>query len=133
MEDPLLGWRPWRWLGVACLALGGAILGESLVRFARRGLGTPAPWAPPERLVVTGLYRFVRNPMYVGVVALVIGQGLLLGSEAVLVWAACAAAGFHLFVVLYEERALRKRFGAEYEAYCREVRRWLPRLRPFRD
>ncbi len=66
--------------------------------------------------------------MYIGVLGTIVGQGLLLRSWAVLVWAACTAAGFHLFVVGIEEPALRRRFGAEYAEYCRRVRRWLPRL-----
>lgn len=98
-----------------------------LVRFVREGIGTPAPIAPPERLVVGGPFERVRNPGYVAVVALVVGQGLLFGSGAVLVYAVLLALGFHLFVVLYEEPTLRRRFGAEYEAYCQRVPRWLPR------
>jgi protein-S-isoprenylcysteine O-methyltransferase Ste14 len=98
-----------------------------LVRFVREGIGTPAPIAPTERLVVGGPFERVRNPGYVAVVALVVGQGLLFGRGAVLVYAVLLALGFHLFVVLYEEPTLRRRFGAEYEAYCRRVPRWLPR------
>jgi protein-S-isoprenylcysteine O-methyltransferase Ste14 len=84
------------------------------------------------RLVVTGLYRHVRNPMYLAVLAIVIGQALLLGSAGTLVYAAGLALGFHLFVVLYEEPTLRARFGDQYAAYCRQVPRWRPRLRPAR-
>jgi len=79
------------------------------------------------QLVVTGLYGYVRNPMYVGVLAMIFGQALFLGSRSTLIYGLCAALGFHLFVVLYEEPALRDRFGAEYLAYCRQVRRWIPR------
>jgi len=78
--------------------------------------------------VVTGLYRYVRNPMYVGVLATILGQGLLLGSGSVLVYAAVVALGFHLFVLAYEEPTLRRTYGAEYEAYCAAVPRWWPRL-----
>ncbi|TMB54178.1 MAG: isoprenylcysteine carboxylmethyltransferase family protein, partial [Deltaproteobacteria bacterium] len=102
---------------------------DFLVGFVRRGHGTPAPIAPPERLVVSGGFRYVRNPGYIAVVSMVVGQGLFLGSKAVLVYAACLALGFHLFVVLYEEPALRGQFGEQYAAYCRRVARWLPRVR----
>ena len=98
-----------------------------LVRFVREGIGTPAPIAPPERLVVGGPFARVRNPGYAAAIALVVGQGLLLGSGAVLAYAVLLALGFHGFVVLYEEPTLRHRFGADYEAYCRRVPRWLPR------
>jgi protein-S-isoprenylcysteine O-methyltransferase Ste14 len=97
-----------------------------LLRFVREGVGTPAPIAPTERLVVGGPFRYVRNPGYVAVVALVVGQGLLFGSVSVLAYAALLALGFHVFVVLYEEPTLRRQFGAEYEAYCRRVPRWWP-------
>ena len=99
-----------------------------LLRFVREGLGTPAPIAPTQRLVVGGPFRFVRNPGYVAVVAMVAGQGLLFANGAVLVYAVLLALGFHLFVVGYEEPTLRRQFGAEYEDYCRRVPRWWPRL-----
>jgi protein-S-isoprenylcysteine O-methyltransferase Ste14 len=87
------------------------------------------PWAPPDRFVVRGTYRFVRNPMYVGVVALILGQALLLGRWILVAWAAAAAIIFHLFLVLHEEPGLRRRFGTEYDEYSRRVGRWAPRLR----
>ena len=102
---------------------------DSFGRFALLGLGTPAPVAPPRHLVVSGLYRRVRNPMYVAVLALVLGQALLLGHAVLLEYAAAAWAGFHLFVLLYEEPTLRRSFGAEYERFCANVPRWIPRLR----
>ena len=104
-----------------------AVLLDSFARFALRGRGTPAPVLPPTHLVVSGLYRYVRNPMYVAVLALVAGQGLLLGDVRVAAWGALLLVGFHLFVVGYEEPALRRAFGAEYERYCAGVRRWIPR------
>jgi protein-S-isoprenylcysteine O-methyltransferase Ste14 len=116
-----------RVLGVLLILAALPIFLAFLVRFVREGIGTPAPIAPPERLVVGGPFERVRNPGYVAVVALVVGQGLLFGRGAVLVYAVLLALGFHLFVVLYEEPTLRRRFGAEYEAYCRRVPRWLPR------
>jgi protein-S-isoprenylcysteine O-methyltransferase Ste14 len=118
-------------LGGGVIALGAGLVVETTARFALEGRGTPAPWAPPRRFVARGSYRLVRNPMYVGVLALIVGQALLLGREVLLVWAAAALIMFHLFVVLHEEPGLRRRFGEEYEAYCRRVGRWLPkRARP---
>jgi protein-S-isoprenylcysteine O-methyltransferase Ste14 len=102
LRPPLLGWEPFRFIGVALLLLLGLpVLVDALVRFVRRGRGTPAPVAPPERLVAVGAYRYVRNPMYVAVVVMILGQALLLGSLPVLVYAAGAFLAFHLFVVLY--------------------------------
>jgi protein-S-isoprenylcysteine O-methyltransferase Ste14 len=115
-----------RILGGILLVLGAALVLETTARFALQGRGTPAPWAPPERFVVRGSYRLVRNPMYVGVIALIVGQGLLLGRERLFVWAAAAWLLFHVFVVFEEEPGLRRRFGAEYEGYCARVARWLP-------
>ena len=127
-----LGVEPLRWLGAALAVAGGAALVDSFARFALRGLGTPAPVLPPTRLVVTGLYRRVRNPMYVAMVAVVAGQALLLGDARVAAWGAVLWVGFHLFVVGYEEPALRRRFGARYDAYRHGVPRWIPRIRAWR-
>jgi len=115
-----------RILGGAFLVLGAALVLETTTRFALQGRGTPAPWAPPERFVARGSYRLTRNPMYVGVLALIVGQALLLGRERLFIWALCAWFLFHLFVVFEEEPGLRRRFGAGYEEYCARVRRWLP-------
>jgi protein-S-isoprenylcysteine O-methyltransferase Ste14 len=128
---PFLGLVAVRVLGGVLIAAGLPVLLDSFARFAREGLGTPAPVAPPARLVVTGLYCHVRNPMYVALTALVLGQAGLLGSVPLLeyggaVWVAC-----HLFVRLVEEPGLRARFGADYERYCANVRRWIPRARPW--
>jgi protein-S-isoprenylcysteine O-methyltransferase Ste14 len=125
-------WVPVRVAGAVLLAAGAAALVQSFVRFVVEGRGTPAPLAPTERLVVGGLYRYVRNPMYVALVAAIAGQALLLGrvvllAYAAIVWATCA-----LFVRVYEEPTLRRQFGASYEAYRRAVPAWLPRLRPWR-
>jgi protein-S-isoprenylcysteine O-methyltransferase Ste14 len=117
-----------RALGLVLIALSGALVLETTARFALQGRGTPVPFAPPERFVARGSYRFVRNPMYVGVLALIVGQALLLGREILLGWAAVAAVLFQLFVVLHEEPELRKRFGSEYDDYRRRTGRWLPRL-----
>ena len=113
-------------LGVLLLAAGGALVLETTTRFALQGRGTPAPWAPPERFVERGSYRFVRSPMYLGVILLVLGQGLLLGREILYLWAAAAWVMFTAILVFYEEPQLRRRFGDEYDEYRRRVRRWLP-------
>jgi len=127
---PFLGWAPTRWLGVTLLVLALPVFALFCMRFVVEGHGTPAPIAPTEHLVVGGPFRWVRNPGYVSVVALLIGQALLFARPVLLVYAAVAALGFHLFVVLYEEPTLRRQFGADYEVYCRTVPRWIPRLRP---
>jgi protein-S-isoprenylcysteine O-methyltransferase Ste14 len=132
MSPPLLGLGATRAAGFALVALGAAGLVDSFARFAVRGLGTPAPVLPPRRLVVSGLYRHVRNPMYAAVVAAAAGQGLLLGDDRLLVYGALLWGVFHLFVVGYEEPTLRRSFGAEYEAFRAHVPRWIPRLRPWR-
>ena len=133
----LCGWRfgppflgTWtRGVGVGLIVLALPVLADFLYRFVREGHGTPVPVAPPQRLVVRGVFRVVRNPSYVGGVAAVVGQGLLFASVPVLIYALALALGFHLFVVLYEEPTLRRKFGAAYEEYCRAVPRWRPRVR----
>jgi protein-S-isoprenylcysteine O-methyltransferase Ste14 len=129
LDAPLFGWHPSRWIGGALVILPIPPLLDFLVRFVRQGHGTPAPFAPPQRLVVSGPFRYVRNPAYLCGVLTIVGQGLLLGSTSVLIYAAVAALAFHLFVVLYEEPTLRAMFGADYVAYCREVPRWIPNVR----
>jgi len=131
MRPPLLGWEGFRVLGCVLVAAGVPVLLAAIVRFVRQGRGIPTPVLPARHLVVTGLYRHVRNPMYVAVVSVIVGQALLLGSAALLRYALVVAAGFHLFVLLHEEPSLSRRFGAEYEAYRRAVRRWIPRVRPW--
>jgi protein-S-isoprenylcysteine O-methyltransferase Ste14 len=118
--------------GALLLAAGAAALVHAFVRFVMEGSGTPAPPAPTERLVVGGLYRHVRNPMYVAVVAAIVGQGLVLGRPDLLLYAAFVALGFAMFVYGYEQPSLRHRFGAEYDAYRRAVPAWWPRLHPWR-
>ena len=109
-----------------------AILLHAFARFALEGLGTPAPLAPTEKLVVGGIYRHVRNPMYVAVLSIILGQALLFSSWAVIAYGLIAAAAMISFVKLYEEPTLARRYGAEYEAYRRAVPGWLPRLTPWR-
>lgn len=132
IEPPLLGLEPVRWLGVLLLGLGGVLLLETFSRFALQGLGTPAPIAPTKTLVVTGSYRFGRNPMYVAVVSLIFGQALLLGSVGALAWGLIVWLTVHLFVLTYEEPTLSRTHGEQYERYRANVRRWLPRLTPWR-
>ncbi|HKF21680.1 MAG TPA: isoprenylcysteine carboxylmethyltransferase family protein [Candidatus Angelobacter sp.] len=131
VASPLLGFFPFRVMGALLIALGLPVLLDSFARFAIQGLGTPAPVAPPRHLVVTGLYRYVRNPMYVAVTSLILGQGLLLGSVSVLEYGLVVWVGFHLFILGYEEPVLRGKFGAEYKEFCTHVPRWLPRLTPW--
>jgi protein-S-isoprenylcysteine O-methyltransferase Ste14 len=109
-------------LGAVC------VLVESFARFAWKGRGTPAPVFPTRHLVVSGLYRFVRNPMYVAVVSAIFGQALLFASLPLAGYGALVWVLFHTFVVLYEEPTLRKTFGAEYESFRANVPRWIPRF-----
>jgi protein-S-isoprenylcysteine O-methyltransferase Ste14 len=128
---PLLGLIGDRALGILLLVIGATVLLDSFARFAVQGRGTPAPVLPTTRLIATGAYRYVRNPMYVSVISLVIGQGLLFGSVRVLVYAGCLWVAFQLFIVLYEEPTLRRAYGKEYDRYRAAVPRWLPRVRPW--
>ena len=123
---PLLGFFLFRIIGALMIAAGLPVLLDSFVRFAIQGLGTPAPVAPPQHLVATGLYRYVRNPMYVAVLLLVFGQGLLFGSVVLLEYGLVVWLGFFAFVVLHEEPALSRKFGKEYEEFCTRVPRWVP-------
>ncbi|HUI06459.1 MAG TPA: isoprenylcysteine carboxylmethyltransferase family protein [Verrucomicrobiae bacterium] len=107
---------------------GGVLALWCVSTFARIGKGTPAPFDPPRRLVVRGPYRFVRNPMYIGAVLALAGAALFYGSAPVLAYAVVFLVASHVFVVRYEEPTLRRTFGEEYEAYCRRVRRWWPRM-----
>ena len=127
VAPPFLGFEPVRWVGATAIALAVPVLGGFLVRFVREGHGTPMPLAPPQRLVTGGVFRYVRNPGYLAALAAIVGQGLVFGSTSVLIYAAGMAIAFHLFVVLVEEPALSRTFGPDYAAYCRQVRRWLPR------
>jgi protein-S-isoprenylcysteine O-methyltransferase Ste14 len=128
VRDPLPYWAPLRLLGAALLVAGTTVLGQAFVRFVVEGLGTPAPVAAPERLVVGGLYRYVRNPMYLAGLAAIVGQAALLGQLGLLIYAAVVGAASVAFVHFYEEPALRRRFGEPYERYLREVPGWRPRL-----
>jgi protein-S-isoprenylcysteine O-methyltransferase Ste14 len=128
--SPLDHWGPAQFGALLPIALGASILLRCIWEFAHVGRGTLAPIDPPKELVVSGLYRYVRNPMYVGVFILLLGEALLFESVRVLEYMAGWSVIVQLFVALYEEPALRRRFGESYERYCRSVRRWLPG-RPF--
>jgi protein-S-isoprenylcysteine O-methyltransferase Ste14 len=127
LRDARVDWsNPVSVLGLLCIVLGALLLAACILEFARRGRGTLSPVDPPRHLVVSGLYRFVRNPMYLSVTMIVLGEALVARSQALAiywaVWFACA----NLFVIGYEEPTLRRQFGASYDAYTRQVGRWIP-------
>lgn len=137
------GYLPWRYFGLrevqivwsdpAALAglllivVGAFLLGACILEFARRGRGTLSPVDPPRHLVVSGLYRFVRNPMYLSVTMIVLGEALLARSQPLAIYWAIWFACVNLFVIGYEEPTLRRQFGASYDAYAQQVGRWVPR------
>ena len=132
VREPAPYWAPLRVLGVILLVAGLIVLVQAFVRFVVEGFGTPVPVAAPDRLVVGGLYRYVRNPMYVAILAAIVGQALLLGRLGLLLYTAAVWTISAAFVRWYEEPTLTGRFGAEYEAYRRAVPAWWPRLRPWK-
>ena len=134
----ITGWRPLppsdgpgvlRWTGLVLIGAGLTVVLEAFARFAWVGLWTPAPVAPTRRLVVSGFYRFVRNPMYIAVLALIFGQAVLFASWGVAFYGVVIAAAFDTFVRLYEEPTLRRAYGEAYVAYCAATPRWIPRFR----
>jgi len=133
VHAPFLGFTIIRAVGFLLIGAGIPVLLESFGRFALQGIGTPAPVFPTQHLVVTGFYRYVRNPMYLAVVSVILGQALLLGEVRILAYAILGWSVTHLFVLSYEEPTLRKSFGAEYETYCVHVPRWIPRFHPWRN
>jgi protein-S-isoprenylcysteine O-methyltransferase Ste14 len=138
------GYVPWRYFGLSRVSpslanafdvlgllsplIGAVVVGICVWEFAHEGRGTLAPVDPPRQLVVRGLYRFVRNPLYLGVTIVLLGQALLTRSGALVLYWAIWFALANLFVILYEEPSLRRRFGASYDAYMMQVNRWIPRL-----
>ena len=139
------GYLPWRYfglsevrldalgasqvLGLFVIACGAVLLGACIFEFARSGRGTLSPLDPPRQLVVRGLYRYVRNPMYLSVTVIVLGEVLVTRSSALVVywavWFLCA----NLFVMGYEEPTLRREFGRSFDEYCQRVGRWIPKVR----
>lgn len=136
----LTGWQvrgslpysaPLRAAGAVLISAGAVVLVGAFVRFVREGAGTPAPVAPTEHLVVGGLYRYVRNPMYLAVVAVIVGQALVLGQPRLLPYALAVLAAMASFVHWYEEPILTRRYGERYQTYRQAVPGWRPRLRPW--
>jgi protein-S-isoprenylcysteine O-methyltransferase Ste14 len=133
-----VGWglpAPWQLVplgaGILCLAAGVRLVAQTIALFASHGRGTLAPWDPPARLVVQGVYRHVRNPMISGVIAILAGESLALGSRPLAAWCGIFTAVNMLYIPLLEEPQLEARFGAAYRAYKRHVPRWIPRRRPW--
>jgi protein-S-isoprenylcysteine O-methyltransferase Ste14 len=142
------GYVPWRFFGLrdaildrpgamqlaglTCVAAGATLLAACIVEFARTGRGTLSPVDPPRELVVRGLYRYVRNPMYLSVATIVSGEALLARSAALAAYGAIWFLCVNLFVIGYEEPTLRQRFGATYAEYRRRVGRWIPRRHAYR-
>jgi protein-S-isoprenylcysteine O-methyltransferase Ste14 len=140
----IAGYLPWRYVGLshaqvhwsdalalfglACAAAGVILLTVCIMEFARSGRGTLSPVDPPRYLVVRGLYRYVRNPMYLAVTLILLGEAALLHSADLVAYWACFLVAANLFVIGYEEPSLRSRFGVSYERYTRQVGRWIPRI-----
>lgn len=129
MASPLPFWTALRLVGVVLLVVGVVVLVSAFVQFVVEGIGTPAPVAPTQRLVVSGLYRYVRNPIYLALLSVIVGQALVLGQPRLFAYAAAVALACVVFVAAYEEPTLRQRYGADYDAYRRAVPAWWPRLR----
>lgn len=131
VRPPFLGLSAIPVIGTLLLVFGLVVLLEAVGRFALDGVGTPALFLPTRKLVVTGLYRHVRNPMYLAVTAIILGQGLMLGQVDLLIYAASVWASCHIFVLAYEEPELRRTHPEGYEAFFGNVPRWWPRMRPW--
>lgn len=120
-------------IGLAPMVLGALAVVWCFWNFGTLGKGTPAPWDPPKELVVKGLYRYLRNPIYVGYFVLIFGEALLFEAGILLAYLFLLFLNIHLTVLFHEERSLKRRFGESYEQYCKAVPRWIPRLRPCPD
>ncbi len=130
-RSPFLGLELSRTVVAVSVVAGADALMDSFACFALQGRGTPASIAATQSLVVTGLYRYVRNPMYVAVLAVILGQALLFGDWRLVAYGALFWVGCHLFVMAYEEPTLARTYGTEYAAYCANVRRWIPHFTPW--
>lgn len=117
-------WTAWHYVGAVLMISGAVIVIICILRFATEGKGTLSPLDPTRKLVLRGLYRYSRNPMYVGMMVLLIGESLYWMSPALAIYAVVVFVGFNLFIILHEEPRLRRDFGTEYEEYCQRVRRW---------
>ena len=122
-----------RWSGLILIVAGVVVVLEAFARFAWDGLGTPAPIAPPTKLVVTGFFRRVRNPIYVALLIILLGEALLFGDERVAEWGVVFWLFTFAWVVIVEEPGLRQQFGEEYRTYCKNVPRWVPRIMPYKS
>jgi protein-S-isoprenylcysteine O-methyltransferase Ste14 len=131
VHSPFPGFTAIRVIGFALIAVAFVILLEAFLRFALKGIGTPAPVFPTKHLVVTGSYRFVRNPMYVAVVSLILGQAFIFGDIRVFEYGLFVWLAMYLFVLSYEEPTLRRTFPADYALFTANVPRWIPRLTPW--
>jgi protein-S-isoprenylcysteine O-methyltransferase Ste14 len=131
VRPAFFGGPAFRWLGWLLILLGLSVLLDAFVRFTLYGRGTPAPYMLTERLVITGSYRHVRNPMYIAIVSIVVGEAVILGQRVLLLYAFVLWMSFQIFVLSYEEPSLRRRYGEQYDKYCTAVRRWWPRVRPW--
>ncbi len=127
-EQASQAWHWQQWVGLAVGLLGASILAWCIYAFAREGQGTLSPVDPARRLVVKGLYQYGRNPMYVGVVTLLLGEAVFFTSLPLLAYTGAVFLGFNLFIHFHEEPYLRRQFGAEYAEYCQKTGRWLPRF-----
>ena len=131
---PALPFGLFRYVGLLPVFIGIAILLRCVWDFTFAGKGTPAPIDPPKELVVQGLYRYVRNPMYIGILSILLGEALLFASWRLFGYAAIVFCLFFLFVLFYEEPVLKKRFDESYREYCKNVPRWIPRrLKRFKE
>ena len=128
-DGPRLGMGMLSFLAIPFWLIGSLIILQSFWDFTFRGRGTPLPTDPPKELVVTGFYRYVRNPIYVGVMLIFLGHFLWSGYWSLLLYALLSFIGVHFFIILYEEPTLKKKFGAAYEEYLRRVPRWIPRFK----
>jgi len=124
---------PWRWLGLVPIASGAALALACVWRFGTTGEGTPAPFDPPRKFVAVGPYRYVRNPMYLGMALLLMGEAVLFAARAsvtrIVGYGLALVTITECFVLFYEEPTLRRKFGGEYQEYCRRVSRWVPGIR----